>query len=330
MKRVRAEMEAPGQYGLMSRKQLLAGGASYHPIARRVARGDYVEVFPGVYRVKGAPESQRQRLLAAIFATGHRAVASHRSAAAILGFRGFHLDTVEITVGPSYHPRLGGAVVHRSAYLTDEDALIVGGIPTTTAARTLFDLGALLSARALHRVIADALTDRLVTLARLLKEVEKGVSGRPGSASFRKALALLDDQFDYGESWLEDSAIETIHASGFVLPERQVEVRSEEVFIGRVDLAYPGLKLAIEADGYEFHSTRLDFIRDRQRQNDLVMAGWSVLRYTSEDARHPAHFRRCLASIGVPLLSDQISASQVHSGRFSGNGYLRGREWMTF
>jgi len=49
----------------------------------------------------------------------------------------------------------------------------------------------------------------------------------------------------------------------------------------RIDLAYPALRLAIEVDGWEHHRTRSAFDDDRARANDLVAAGWNVLRFTS-------------------------------------------------
>lgn len=48
----------------------------------------------------------------------------------------------------------------------------------------------------------------------------------------------------------------------------------------RIDLAFPALKLAIEVDGFAYHSSRDSFERDRQRQNLLVADGWTVLRFT--------------------------------------------------
>jgi very-short-patch-repair endonuclease len=49
----------------------------------------------------------------------------------------------------------------------------------------------------------------------------------------------------------------------------------------RIDLAYPEFKIAIEIDGWEYHSSRSAFDDDRSRANDLVVAGWQVLRFTS-------------------------------------------------
>jgi very-short-patch-repair endonuclease len=40
-------------------------------------------------------------------------------------------------------------------------------------------------------------------------------------------------------------------------------------------------KLAIEVDGFGPHATRSAFDRDRARSNELVVAGWTILRFTS-------------------------------------------------
>lgn len=68
--------------------------------------------------------------------------------------------------------------------------------------------------------------------------------------------------------------------------------------MARVDLAYPAALLAIEADGYEFHSSRRDLQRDRARQNALVRLGWTVYRVTWEDAtRHAERVRSDVATL---------------------------------
>jgi len=47
-----------------------------------------------------------------------------------------------------------------------------------------------------------------------------------------------------------------------------------------IDVAFRKQKLAVEIDGYATHGDRDAFEHDRQRQNDLVAAGWTVLRFT--------------------------------------------------
>jgi very-short-patch-repair endonuclease len=52
--------------------------------------------------------------------------------------------------------------------------------------------------------------------------------------------------------------------------------------MAEIDFAHVGLRIAIEVDGRAFHSDRLSFERDRQRQNALTVGGWLVLRFTWE------------------------------------------------
>jgi very-short-patch-repair endonuclease len=48
----------------------------------------------------------------------------------------------------------------------------------------------------------------------------------------------------------------------------------------RVDVAFPAEKVAIETDGWAFHSDQEDFQHDRVRQNNIALLGWQVLRFT--------------------------------------------------
>jgi very-short-patch-repair endonuclease len=48
----------------------------------------------------------------------------------------------------------------------------------------------------------------------------------------------------------------------------------------KVDVAFPKQKVAIEVDGWAFHSDPEVFAKDRQRQNAIALLGWQVLRFT--------------------------------------------------
>ncbi|MGA0894929.1 MAG: DUF559 domain-containing protein [Ilumatobacteraceae bacterium] len=67
-----------------------------------------------------------------------------------------------------------------------------------------------------------------------------------------------------------------------------------QVVVGRyrLDFADPDRKLAIEADGHEFHSSKEQFTKDRQRQRDLELDGWRFIRFSgaeiNADAGHCA------------------------------------------
>lgn len=49
-----------------------------------------------------------------------------------------------------------------------------------------------------------------------------------------------------------------------------------------LDLAFPDIKLAIEADGFEFHSTEEHLKNDKSREEKLKSWGWKVERFTGK------------------------------------------------
>jgi very-short-patch-repair endonuclease len=50
-----------------------------------------------------------------------------------------------------------------------------------------------------------------------------------------------------------------------------------------IDVAFLARRLALEVDGWAWHSDVERFTHDRRRQNALVLAGWTVLRFTWHD-----------------------------------------------
>ena len=70
-------------------------------------------------------------------------------------------------------------------------------------------------------------------------------------------------------------------------------------FVARVDLAFPGQRVAVEYDG-AWHAAPGQFARDRRRLNALQAAGWRVLHVTAADLHHPelviARLRALLAA----------------------------------
>ena len=63
---------------------------------------------------------------------------------------------------------------------------------------------------------------------------------------------------------------------------------------------FRGRKIAIEVDGFAFHTDAEVFQHDRNRQNYLVLNGWQILRFTWQDlVEHPerviAEIRRAIS-----------------------------------
>lgn len=68
----------------------------------------------------------------------------------------------------------------------------------------------------------------------------------------------------------------------------------------KIDVAFPQQRVAIEVDGWAFHSDPEAFVKDRNRQNALALMGWTVLRFTWLDLteypeRVVAEIRRAIA-----------------------------------
>lgn len=172
------------------------------------------------------------------------------------------------------------AVSHRIGDLRDRDVVTVDSIPATSATRTLLDLGTCTDAAELRRLIDRARRLRLThPQALVARFMSFGQQGRRGAAVLREVLTELDRDLALVESDLETMLLGIIVEAGLPMPVMQHEVRVAGRRY-RLDAAYPEHLIAIEGDGFEFHSGREQFERDRARQNDLVLAGWVVLRFS--------------------------------------------------
>ena len=72
-----------------------------------------------------------------------------------------------------------------------------------------------------------------------------------------------------------------LHAAGVPAPDLQHAIGTP-VAVFHADLAWPDRKVLVEFDG-DVHRDRRVFVEDLRRQNALVAAGWTVLRFSSAD-----------------------------------------------
>lgn len=137
----------------------------------------------------------------------------------------------------------------------------------------------------------------LATSAQLAAALNAG--RRVGIARLRDALPRTCPRSDSRpETWLRLTIID----AGNPVPAANHEVFHRGVWIARVDLAYPELRIAIEYEG-EHHLDPEQWSRDIARIERLVEAGWRVLRVTKADVfTNPAPFlarlRRAIAVAG--------------------------------
>lgn len=272
---------AASSYGVFSRAQARSVGISDRAIDLAVRRGTWERLASGVYRIAGTPGLPRTSLAVAVHASG--GLASHRSAAELLGLRTAIPARPDVLLADRRRYR-GPAVAHRTDQLLASDRTVAGGLACTSAARTLFDLGAVLSEFEVEGLVHRAVRAGTVTAAELdalLRRLAR--RGRNGTTTMR---AILDRLVETGpvESHLELRVLRVLRDHGVPLPEVQVWVRA----MGRnyrLDFAWTRERVFLEGDGFGIHTERDAFETDRSRQNRLVREGWLPLRYTDRMLR---------------------------------------------
>ncbi len=276
---------AEKQHGAFSADQARTAGFTREAIRHRLAAGRWERAAECVFRVAGSPRTWEQGLMVATLACGPAAAASHRSAAALLGIPGFDRCGVpELTTHRSRRPRSASAVVHRWRPFPDDHLTVIDGIVTTRVARTLVDLAGVVPAARTARAVDNCLAAEIVSLAALHDTfVTLAGRGRAGVSVMREILAerLLD--YVAPASELEARYLALSRSAGLPEPVRQLDAGDDEGWVGRVDFAYPELRLLIELDGRRHHSTLLDREADRRRDERLRAAGWRIVRLTWAD-----------------------------------------------
>jgi very-short-patch-repair endonuclease len=268
---------AARQHGLVARWQLLRVGLGEDAIDHRLRSGRLVKVQRGVYALGHAELRREGNVLAVVLRYGDAAAVSHRSAAALWGIRPWSGTFIEITRrGPGGTVRQRGRIIHRCIDVPDDEIVIERGVPTTTLARTLLDLAAVVPTHHLRRAVERSDQAELFDLT----EVQRVLDAHPGRPGRRPLMALLADYRDHGDtvtrSDLEAIMLQICLDHGFPRPQvnRYDGIRES-------DFRWPDHRLIVEVDSWTFHGrTRRAFDSDRARDRALLREGWRVARFT--------------------------------------------------
>jgi very-short-patch-repair endonuclease len=275
---------ARAQHGLVTSEEAVGALGPYRR-RRWVSEGRLVLVQPGVYRLPGTPETWHQALKAVELST--RGIVSHRSAAELWGLL-LPGGYVEASIHPDARPRVRPpAVTHRIRDLRPDLAVEREGMRLTDPVRTVVDLGLVVHPSLVSAALRRGISKKLVSLAQARHIRERlGRQGRNGTGILGDVIDIHVLAGEKAESELEERFLQLRTRYDLRELTLQYEVWEMGRCVARVDAAVPKLKLAIEVDGYEHHSTPEAFQRDRERQNELVGMGWTVLRFTWSDIVH--------------------------------------------
>jgi very-short-patch-repair endonuclease len=267
---------------VFSHDQALAAGIIRRTIYRRLDAGRWEVILPGVYRVCGVPSTWHQSLMAATLAWGQGAAASHRAAAALRSVPSFEPGVVELIVPRKRQRSISGPIVHRPGNIVAADITHVGPIPVTSVTRTVIDIASIVSRDTLEEALDDALRRRLTTHDKLLARMERMRTSK-GLGVLRSLLNERDPRAAAPQSVFETRLLRVLKAAGIGTLKRQHEIRDRGRLVAVVDFAYPDHHLAIEADGYAWHSGKLRWEHDLRRRNALMRLGWRVVHVTWDE-----------------------------------------------
>lgn len=288
------------QGGFVRRDQALQVGLSRSQIAQRLKDGRWRRVGKYGYRLVEMPGAVDRARAAVVGLPG--AVVSHETAAELHGMPRVPRDLAVVSVHSQTTHVFPGVVVRRNHDLEDSDIGWIDDLPVTTVARTVVDLAAVLSPRHLAAVVDEAIAAGLVEVDEIVAVLDRVARrGKPGVSVLREVLDDRKSGPPRGTS-LERAGAQVLINAGLGEPEYEFAIPWDRE--RRFDAAYPEHKLAIEWDSIRWHSQREAMQRDRARDQQAVLHGWLVLRFTWKDVKErPEHVvatvRAALANRGL-------------------------------
>jgi hypothetical protein len=213
---------ASRQYGLFSRAQAVALGATARIIEVRLASGRWTHEGDGVYGLLGWPESWWRRAWRAFLVTGPHAALALESAAAVHRLTNFSFGRLVLATPHGDHHWHGLCDMRQYTDLRPEHIETVRGIPVTTVVRTLFDLARFTSEGRLAPAIEDAHIIgqcRLEELQEFFDQLRR--PGKKGMKKLGKILAERGPGYVPSESWLERRLLQILKDAGLPRPRVQ-------------------------------------------------------------------------------------------------------------
>ncbi|OBJ60589.1 hypothetical protein [Mycobacterium colombiense] len=247
-------------------------------LTRHRLRSRFVALHPDVYVAPDTELTATSRAQAAWLWSRRRGVVAGRSASALHGAKWVdHRAPARLFY---QHRRPPPGINTWSDSLARNEVRVIGGIPTTSAARTAFDI-------ACRNPVGNAVAalDALARATNLdIAEVEslaERYKGHRNVRRARRALALVDAGAESPrETWLRLLLI----AAGYPRPSTQIPVYgSYGELVAVLDMGWESIKLAVEYDGDHHRSDRRQFNKDIRRAESLAEMGWINIRITAED-----------------------------------------------
>jgi very-short-patch-repair endonuclease len=269
---------ASRQHGVVAREQLLAAGVSAHQVDWRIRARRLHPIHAGVYLVGHAVPTEHATAMAALLACGEEAVLSHRSAASLWRLLSYPATAPAwVTVPPERSAARPRIKISR-ANLDPRDIRHRHGMPLTSPPRTILDLSPSLDEYELEALVAEASYRNLASEPELRSQLKRNPRKR-GVARLRSVLDLPGGP-RRTRSPSEREMLRLLRRSGIDGYETNAKVHTYEV-----DFLWRDRSFAVEVDGYDAHSGRVAFERDRLKAATLNANGITVMPITGRQIR---------------------------------------------
>ena len=229
--------------------------------------GRLVRLLPGVYAHPRAAADLPTRLRA-VSARIPDAVIAGAAAARLTAWPQEQVGEIEVITPGRRVSRPGYRMVRRR--LSASHVLRRGKLSTLSPELVAVDAAARDSG---ERV------DHLLRARYPLERIEAALSACPGRPGNRARRRVVHRSRSLPWSQAERRFHDMLDRNGIKGWVANATIRIGEASYAP-DVGFGATPVACEVDGYEHHSSPEAFTRDRQRQNALVLAGWTVLRFT--------------------------------------------------
>ncbi|MGA4508043.1 endonuclease domain-containing protein [Propionibacteriaceae bacterium G1746] len=250
---------------LIIRREVPASHRSH--LDEQVRRGALHALLPGVYTALESTTWLDQ--VQAAQAARPEAVIVSATAAKLLFWPRLECDKVHISPARFRNPPEW--LVPCMDRIPDELTVRASGLRLASPALAALQLAATLGGEPIDQLLRS----RRGTIQQLVDAHRQW----PQRAGNRERARLLRDSRDSPWSELERRGHRVLRKAGLQgwRANHRVVIAGEVYYI---DVAFPGLKLAIEFDSWAYHGDREAMEADAIRHNNLVAAGWTVLRFT--------------------------------------------------
>jgi len=269
----------------------LVGAVGRHQLSNALRSGIVRPLWTGVVVETDRVLDPRTRAAAALLTLGPHAVLCGVTAAVLHGCTAMTSADVHVLVPYQCKPRSRpGLAVHHSCFyaeqIVDLDGLRVLALPHVVA-----DLLCLAAPGDALAIADEVLRQAEPRSDELRAAVAERLRGRPDPRGTVRGAGLLELASPRAESAPESWVRMLLIERGFPLPEVNFSLRSPEGReIYRLDLAWPGLRIALEYDGHAAHADHEE--QDAAREGDLRRRGWIVVRARADDLRDPTRLLR--------------------------------------